>query len=62
MPKITQENIDENIIANWKNNSEKEKEIKKHIEKRIVEYLEMFKLDIAEAMADIILERKEKND
>lgn len=62
MPKITQEDIDENIIANWKYNSEKEKEIKKHIEKRIVEYLEMFKLDIAEAMADIILERKEKND
>lgn len=25
MPKITQEDIDENIIANWKYNSEKEK-------------------------------------
>lgn len=24
MPKITQEDIDENIIANWKYNSEKE--------------------------------------
>lgn len=28
MPKITQEDIDENIIANWKYNSEKEKERK----------------------------------
>lgn len=28
MPKITQEDIDENIIANWKYNSEKERKEK----------------------------------
>ena len=28
MPKITQEDIDENIIANWKCNSEKERKEK----------------------------------